>query len=123
MEAKLFQLNKVRRLINTQGSLFTFDRSGRNEFGEPNGKTESQIVVHGVYHETTNYLSKGTTDATTLRQKSSPMILCLWEEAKNLFHTDRVSIGESTYTIGEIHDLSNANVVAEVYLEEEQRSV
>lgn len=125
MEAKLFQLNKVRRLINTQGSIFHFTRQGSNEFGEPNGETVSCIKIHGVYHEiigSNNYLSKRTTDATTLRQKSLPRILCLWEEGKNLLHTDRVSIHGVDYTIGEVQDLSNAGVIAEVYLEEDQKN-
>lgn len=119
MDALTFQLNKVRRLINTQGKLFKFTRQGTNEFGEPNGQTESVDIV-GVYHETTSFLSKSATEATTIRQKSSPMILCLWEDAQKILHTDELSFNEKTYKVGEVKNISEANIVGDISLEEVQ---
>lgn len=119
MDALTFQLNKVRRLINTQGKLFKFTRQGTNEFGEPNGQTESVDIV-GVYHETTSFLSKSATEATTIRQKSSPMILCLWEDAQRVLHTDELSFNEKSYKVGEVKNISEANIVGDISLEEVQ---
>lgn len=119
MNALTFQLNKVRRLINTQGKPFKFTRQGTNEFGEPNGQTESVDIV-GVYHETTSFLSKSATEATTIRQKSSPMILCLWEDAQRVLHTDELSFNEKSYKVGEVKNISEANIVGDISLEEVQ---
>ena len=119
MDALTFQLNKVRRLINTQGQLFKFKRQGTNEFGEPNGQTESVNIV-GVYHETTSFLSKTVTEATTVRRKPSPMILCLWEDAQKILHTDEISFNGKTYKVGEIKNISEANIVGDISLEEGQ---
>lgn len=119
MDALTFQLNKVRRLINTQGKNFQFKRRGTNEFGEPNGQTESVNIV-GVYHETTSFLSKSATEATTIRQKPSPMILCLWEDAQKILHTDELSFNGKSYKVGEIKNISEANIVGDISLEEVQ---
>lgn len=119
MDALTFQLNKVRRLINTQGKNFQFKRQGTNEFGEPNGQTESVDIV-GVYHETTSFLSKSATEATTIRQKPSPMILCLWEDAQKILHTDELSFNGKSYKVGEVKNISEANIVGDISLEEVQ---
>lgn len=119
MDALTFQLNKVRRLINTQGKSFSFKREKANEFGEPNGQTES-VDIKGVYHETTSFLSKSATEATTIRQKSSPMILCLWEDAQKILHTDTLSFNGKSYKVGEVKNISEANIVGDISLEEVQ---
>lgn len=119
MDAASFQLNKVRRLINTQGKHFSFQRQETNEFGEPNGQTVSVTII-GVYHETTSFLSKTATDATTIRQKPSPMILCLWEDSQKILHTDELLFNGKSYKVGEIKNISEANIVGDISLEEVQ---
>lgn len=119
MDALAFQLNKVRRLIHTQGKTFSFKRQETNDFGEPNGQTVSVNVV-GVYHETTSFLSKTSTESTTIRQKPSPMILCLWEDAQKILHTDELFFNGKTYKVGEVKNISEANIVGDISLEEVQ---
>lgn len=119
MDALAFQLNKVRRLIHTQGKTFGFKRQGTNDFGEPNGQTVS-VDIAGVYHETTSFLSKTVTESTTIRQKPSPMILCLWEDAQKILRTDELSFNGKTYKVGEVKNISEASIVGDISLEEVQ---
>ncbi len=123
MNGAAFQLNKVRRAIRTQGKLFRFERPGKNKFGEPNGKTESYEFI-GVYHELTGYKRKSTGESTTVREatisNSAPMVLMLWEDAKELHHQDTVKFNDKTYRVNEIKNLSEANLVADISLEEVQ---
>lgn len=119
MNARLFQLHKIRRLICTQGYGFEFFLPGENEFGEPDGVSETHIVA-GVYHETTSFLSKTSSDSTTIRQKPSPMILCLWEDVERLSHMMQLKYNGKLYRIGAIRNLSEANIVADISLEEVQ---
>lgn len=120
MYAAAFQVNKIRRLIRTQGRLFDFARLGLNEFGEPNGQTEL-ISILGVYHETTTYLQKAKVESTTIRTKSSPMILCLWEDAKLLQHTDTLEYNGKLYSVTDIKDVTESGLVADISLEEVQK--
>lgn len=121
MNSSAFQLNKVRRLIKTQGRSVVVTRQEKNKFNEPNGEAEV-FSVKGVFHETTSYLSKTGTDGSTVRAKSSPMFMCLWDDAIKLKHTDKVSMNSHTYNIGEIKNLCEANLVADISLEEVQIS-
>ena len=119
MNSRLFQVHKVRRLILTQGEQFEFIRRDQNAFDEPNEVVQA-ITLRGVYHETVSFISKTSTDATTLRKKASPMILCLWEDAKQLKHTDVLEFKSKTYKIGGIKDLSEDGLICDISLEEVQ---
>lgn len=119
MNAAAFQLNKVRRLINTQGRSVVVTRQRKNKFNEPNGEAEV-FNITGVFHETTSYLSKTGSDGSTVRAKPSPMFMCLWSDAQLVKHTDRITINGHTYSIGEVKNLCEANVAGDISLEEVQ---
>ena len=119
MNAAAFQLNKVRRLINTQGRSVVVTRQRKNKFNEPNGEAET-FTVKGVFHETTSYLSKTGSSGSTVRAKPSPMLLCLWDAVNALQHTDLITVNNRNYKIGEIKNLCEANVAADISLEEVQ---
>lgn len=119
MQGQAFQVNKVRRLIHTQGQVFSFVRRQRNDFNEADGEI-SCINLNGVYHETTTYIKKSSSDAATVSKKPAPMILCLWEDAKQLLHTDLVVFQDKTYRVGGINNLCQSNAIADISLEEVQ---
>ena len=48
------------------------------------------------------------------------MILCLWESAELLQHKDTLTYNGKKYTIGEIKNLAEANIIADISLEEVQ---
>lgn len=114
-----FQINKIRRLIKTQGELFLFQNRSADSFGEPSGDT-TIILVRGVFHETTSYLSRTSAESTTVRTKPSPMILCLWEDAKNLPISCELLYNGKRYKIGDIKNVSEMNIAADISLEEVQ---
>lgn len=123
MHSAVFQLNKVRRLIQTQGKPFKFDKPEKNEFGEPNGETVSH-EIKGVYHETSGYASgyvtKSATEATAIRRKALPMVLALWESIGELNHQDMVTFNGKPYRVNEIKNVAESNLVADISLEEVQ---
>lgn len=119
MNAALFQLNKVRRLVKTQGQAFEFTREQLNDFGEPTDESVT-LTIKGVYHETASYLTKTAMEATTIKQKPSPMILCLWEEANKLKPFDVLAFNGKNYTINGVKNIDEANIIGDVSLEEVQ---
>lgn len=122
MNSVQFQLNKFCRLIRLNGKEITFVKEEENNYGEPNGETKSQTVI-GVYHETTSFLSKTSTEAATVRKKASPMLLVLYRDIKDLTHQYKVLYNGNTYKIGEIKNIGEANVVCDISLEEVQKDV
>jgi len=121
MEFKEFQLNKVRRMIKTQGRPFLVKRQEKNKFGEPNGEAEV-FNISGVFHEVTSHLVKNGIDSSTVTSKTSPMFLCLWDDVKDLKYDDLIIFNNRTYKLGEIKNLCEANVVGDLSLEEVQIS-
>jgi hypothetical protein len=119
MYAASAQANKLRRLINTHGGDFYFSKPELNEFGEPSGNTVS-VTIRGVYHEETSYSSKSSTEASTIRKKDSPMILCLWEDAQRVADDSLLKFNDHTYSIGGIKNLAEANIIGDISLEEVQ---
>lgn len=126
MHSAAFQLNKVRRFIKTQGKVFCFSKPKRNEFGEPNGETVSH-EIRGVFHEAlglaSGYSSKTTSEDTTIRKKDFPMVLTLWESLGELDHTDMLTFNGKSYQVNEIKNVAEANLIANISLEEVQTNV
>lgn len=123
MNQPAFQLNKVRRLIKTSGQDFEFTTPGKNEFGEPNSETVSH-KVRGVFHESpgyaSGYVTKIVSDSSTTRLKSQPMILTLWELVKDLQHGASLKFNNKSYKVNEVTNISQADLVADISLEEVQ---
>lgn len=119
MNSIQFQLNKIKRLIKTQGDTFVFTGKALNEFGEPSDEILA-VPLDGVFHETTSYLTRTSTESTTLRAKPSPMILCLWEDAKKLSISYELFYNGKLYRIGDIKNVSESNIAADISLEEVQ---
>lgn len=113
-----FQLSKVRRLINTQGQEFVFFSPSKNDFGEPNGETTSH-QVKGVLHEASaGYITRTAADASTTRYKSQTMLLTLWESTEELTLECEMKLNNKVYRVNEISNLLQANLVADISLEE-----
>lgn len=119
MEAAKFQLYKVKRAIQTHGVTVTAEIPVKDEFGEPTGQSESRSFM-GLYHETTSYLSKTTSDASTLRRKSAPMLLCLWDDVKQLPIPCKILHNGKEYDLAEVKDLEECQLIGDLSLEEVQ---
>lgn len=123
MNNAAFQLNKVRRVISTNGELIKFTKPRLNEFGEPIPNDEEVSFIKGLFHESTKHIkiTKVASDGSTTRERSDPMILCLWLEANFCVkgHTF-VHYHGKKYRVIEMKNLLEANVVVDISLEEEQ---
>lgn len=119
MEAEKFQLYKVKRAIQTHGVTVTAEIPVKDEFGEPTEQSESRSFM-GLYHETTSYLSKTTSDASTLRRKSSPMLLCLWDDVEQLPIPCKILHNGKEYELVEVKDLEECQLIGDLSLEEVQ---
>lgn len=124
MNSAAFQLNKVRRLIKTQGRSALIVRPGTNKFGEPESEVDVRTIL-GVFHESSSrmtYQAKTNSDGSTIRAKAAPMMLCLWEDVQDIQHTDHLVMNNNAYVIGEIKNVNESNLVADISLEEVQNS-
>ena len=117
-----FQRNKVKRLIISQGQEFSFNRPGKNEFGEPTGTAET-VKIKGVYHESIGYVTRTSSEGSRVRSKPSPMILALWDDGSKVKLNDSLLLQGKEYKVVGVKDVGESKVVADISLEVVQANV
>lgn len=111
-----FETYKLRRFIKSQGTIFIFTSTGKNQFNEPNGESRT-VGVNGVYHETQGHVTKKGDDAGTVKTKPDSMIMCSKEDSKNLQEGMTVEVGGKTYKVTDLRDVENFSVACDISLE------
>lgn len=112
-----FQLNKVRRLVQSQGIVFTVKRYGLNEFGERDKKNFTEYSLNGLYHEVNSQVQFVTTEGTVAKTKPQPRILCTPEEGSKVQEEDLIEYKGTKYKVVEAANLLKYDVCIDVSLE------
>ena len=112
-----FQKNKVNRLILINGQTFIFRRHKLNEFNEPIKDEYEEIEVKGVYHEVSGYITKTTSDNTTIRSKKQPMILIRVEDEQFLKKNDILHFKGKHYIVVDFINVNEYGICTDVSLE------
>lgn len=114
-----FEAYKIKRELKRSGIDYEFNRTKKNNFGEP---TSERVVVgklKGLYHEQNSAIQITTGDTTQVRTKNVPMILCLYEDTASLVLQvgDIVSINAKTFKVTGITDIQEWNLISDISLE------
>lgn len=115
MREYLFLKNKIQRQIDWNGQEFTFIHMGENPYHRPTEPEE--ITLKGVYHQSSSYEQKNSTDATIISSKPKPMILCLYEDGKDIQAQDTVSINGKDMIVSGVDNIQELNVALQISLE------
>lgn len=122
MKVELFLKNKIQRQILWNGQDFIFRRMKKNEYHEISDEVEKEFNVHGVFHEGGGYggmlnIELYERDGARTVTKMKPMILCLYEDGKDLIIDDEVFIAGSKFKVVEKNNVKQINVAFEISLE------
>lgn len=91
---KQFEEYKVMRELKRSGTMFTFLRERKNEFGETVSDVPTTVgMLNGLYHENSSQIQVKTGDTTQIQTKKLPSVLCLYSD------TNRLSLQVGDYTI------------------------
>nr|UVY52224.1 MAG: hypothetical protein [Bacteriophage sp.] len=125
-----FEAYKLKRELKRSGKTYKIGRYSVNEYGEPiKGSINSTSCVgkfRGLYHEQNGYMQMSTTDTTQIISKKIPMIMCLYDDIKelNLKIDDVIMIGEqdksidfTEHRITGITNIQNWGIIADISLE------
>lgn len=113
-----FQEAKLKRLIALQGEDFTILRDTLNELGEPDGGESEVVSFRGIWHEANSYVTTTKGDAATVRSKSSPQILAMFDSVKDAKQGDFLRVGDKRYNVTGMDNLTQLGVAADMSLEE-----
>ena len=122
MEAVLFLKNKLLRHISWNGQMVTFYRYATNEYGELTTEYTEINTFKGLFHDGGGYggmlnYEMYERDGGRTLTKMKPMILCAYEDAKDLVVDDFVIINGQYYKMIEKNDVKGLGYVVEISLE------
>lgn len=117
MKTQKFQPHKVKRLIDTLGVMYQFNRDKLNKYKESTGEQELIAELKGVLHSTASYVTKTATDGSTITAKQSPQILTNDPKAKLLHIDDKVIIDNCTYKVTGVLDINMLGLAFDISLE------
>lgn len=116
-----FEAYKIKREIKRSGRQFTFVRTKRNDYKEPDKKLGFDVLgaLGGLYHEQSSMVSVQTNETTQSRTKKIPAILCLWEDVQNLQlqFEDVVKINDKVFKITAVENVAEWSIIADISLE------
>lgn len=117
-----FEAYKLRRELKRIGKEFEFERPKLNAFKEPTNETTPIAKLTGLYHEyngggMSSGVSVAASDAAQVRSKKTPMILCLYEDAKTLKLGDTVKINSKELKVTGVVNIQEWNIIADISLE------
>lgn len=117
MKTPKFQPHKVKRMIDTLGVMYQFNRDKLNKYKESTGEQELITELKGVLHSTASYVTKTATDGSTITAKQSPQILTNDPKAKLLHIDDKVIIDNCTYKVTGVLDINMLGLAFDISLE------
>lgn len=117
MKTQKFQPHKVKRMIDTLGVMYQFNRDKLNKYKESTGEQELIAELKGVLHSTASYVTKTATDGSTITAKQSPQILTNDPKAKLLHIDDKVVIDNCTYKVTGVLDINMLGLAFDISLE------
>lgn len=114
-----FEANKIKRCVNTVGTLFDFNRKAKNLFGEFDNDAVQIISLKGVYHQQSSHISVSESTGTRTKSKPIPMILTTWElfEAEPILLDDTVVLNDKKYLVNGVTNIQEGNYGADISLE------
>lgn len=117
MKTPKFQPHKVKRMIDTLGVMYQFNRDRLSKYKESTGEQELIAELKGVLHSTASYVTKTATDGSTITAKQSPQILTNDPKAKLLHVDDKVIIDNCTYKVTGVLDINMLGLAFDISLE------
>lgn len=117
MKTPKFQPHKIKRMIDTLGVMYQFNRDRLNKYKEPTGEQELIAELKGVLHSTASYVTKTATDGSTITAKQSPQILTNDPKAKLLHIDDKVTINNCIYKVTGVLDINMLGLAFDISLE------
>lgn len=117
MRLKQLEQNKVKREINMHGSTYEVYRTELDDYGEATDKQALVGEIKGLFHVSSGYKTRNVDDGTITHSKAQPMLLCIFEESKNVQNDDYIKINGNDYKVVSGTNISEENILNDISLE------
>lgn len=122
MNVSNYLRNKIVRQIKWNGQEFVFKRYGEDKYHQMTKEPLETFTFQGLFHEGGGYggmlqVEMFECDGGRTVTKLKPMILCLYEDGKDLMMDDVVQIGDNMHKLVQKIDVKNLRIAYEITLE------
>lgn len=122
MNVSNYLRNKIVRQIKWNGQEFIFTRYAKDDYHQLTDEVLETFTFTGLFHEGGGYggmlqVELFERDGGRTVSKLKPMILCLYEDGKNLMIDDVVKIGDNYHKLVQKVDIKNLGIAYEMTLE------
>jgi hypothetical protein len=112
------ELGKLKRILHSQGSTYTFIRQGLNKYKVPDNTLTKTFELIGLFHESSSYVKFTTGDAARIKSSPQPMMLTEFSSASELLSGDILTITNGKkYKVVEVKDVLNLGLICDISLE------
>lgn len=112
-----FLKEKIDRQIKYNGSTFTFNRYGVDEYEQRSDEITETFTFDGLFHETVNHVSLAESDGARVFNVPNSYILCLYEDGEPIKIDDQVEIDKKVYRVTGKTDVNNFQIAYDISLE------
>jgi hypothetical protein len=117
MNATEFALNRLKKVIQRQGTSFSFYGYNKNANHEPDTSQPVTPVFNGIFHEAASHITLIARDDGVIKSKTIPYIIASLSDTKLLKPEFQVNIGEKKYRVADIRDVGGYGIIADISLE------
>lgn len=123
MQTEVFFKSRIKRQILWNGQDFVFTRYARDEYEQIDYNTiDKTFAFKGIFHDGGGYggmlnITLYERDGAGTITKMKPMILALYEDAKDIDMDDEVIISNDKYKVVEKNDVKGMGIAFEISLE------
>lgn len=94
-----------------------------NYIGEPTDSLEPLTTLRGIHHLTTiSVKSLKTADSAVYNSVKQNMLMCLFQDAKEVAPGDILTLGGTTFKVSAVQDVYGDKAIIDISLEEFQTS-
>lgn len=112
-----FLKEKIDRQIKYNGSTFTFNRYGVDEYEQRSDEITETFTFDGLFHEKVNHVSLAESDGARVFNVPTSYILCLYEDGEPIKIDDQVEIDKKVYRVTGKTDVNNFQIAYDISLE------
>lgn len=110
-----FMYSKVSKAIRRNGIGVVFTHVFEDKYHNPT--EEESFAITGLFHDSTSYQTKTTSEGSVMSTKPSPMFLCMYDIGSLISVGDTAVVNGKTMTVTGIDNIQEQNIALNISLE------
>lgn len=112
-----FLENKIKRQIEFNGIEATFLKYKEDKYHQIIEDDYEEVKFMCIFHTTNTFVKSQVGEAAKTVSKPQPMILCLFEDGKDIQINDKLKLNDNEYIVVDKNNINEFNIAYDISLE------